>query len=290
MDYKKILAYAQRNVLQILIGLVAVAFFIILIPSFFRASQVTVGLNDVIIRDSPSRKSAKIGTLKQGQRVSLVRKDDVTDWDKIRFSDTKTGWIPSWLTNTQFKKGQQAIPLSEATIVIDPGHGGTDSGALGINPKHEEKKYTLRTSKEIYKKLSATGARVVLTRTTDTFVSLAARPKLANKLDADAFISIHYDSSGDDNMGTGDTTYYYHQGPSVQLGKDINSELTTKIPLYNRGVRYANYQVLRDNKRPAILVEGGYINSRNDFKEISSSDYPSRVASAVTAGLAKFIK
>ncbi|XRF76843.1 SH3 domain-containing protein [Pediococcus acidilactici] len=90
------------------------------------------------IRNSPNRTAKKVGSLDQYQKVTVVSKSN--DWYRIRFDDTKTGWIPSWITNRTFKKGQKETPLAESKIVLDPGHGGVDSGALAINQKHQEKK------------------------------------------------------------------------------------------------------------------------------------------------------
>lgn len=287
MNKENILNFIKRNIIQIFISIAFLGLAVALIFPLFNSKKVYVGLDQVAIRSSASRSAKKIGTLDQYQTVSVLSESH--DWYRIRYDDSKIGWIPSWITNRSFPKGQKQTPLSESIIVIDPGHGGTDSGALGINQKHEEKTYTLRTSKEIESTLDQAGAKVIMTRSNDSFVDLAPRPQIANKAKADAFISIHYDSSDTNNSGTGDTTYYYHDNGSIQLAKAINQQLIDYVPLYNRGVKFANYQVLRDNQRPAILIEGGYINTDSDFKVLSGSTYPKKVAKAIYKGLTTFL-
>ncbi|KRN94085.1 N-acetylmuramoyl-L-alanine amidase [Pediococcus stilesii] len=287
MNKEIILNFIKRNVIQIIISIAFIIIAVALVTPLFNSKKVYVGLDQVAIRSSASRTSKKIGVLDQYQSVSVL--SETNNWYRIRYDDSKIGWIPSWITNRSFAKGQKQTPLSESIIVIDPGHGGTDSGALGIDQSHEEKNYTLKTSKAIETKLDQAGAKVIMTRNNDSFVDLAPRPQIANKSNADAFISIHYDSSNTNNSGTGDTTYYYHDNGSIQLAQAINKQLINYIPLYNRGVKFANYQVLRDNKRPAILIEGGYINTDSDFKVLSSSSYPKKVSTAVYKGLTNFL-
>lgn len=287
MNKEIIFNFIKRNTLQIIISAGFLIAAILVIVPLFSAESVYVELDQVAIRNSPNRTAKKVGSLDQYQKVTVVSKSN--DWYRIRFDDTKTGWIPSWITNRTFKKGQKETPLAESKIVLDPGHGGVDSGALAINQKHQEKKYTLRTSQTIQQTLKNAGAKVIMTRDDDAFVELAKRPQIANQVKADAFISIHYDSADVNNSGTGDTTYYYHDNGSIQLAEAVNHQLIKSVPLYNRGVKFANYQVLRDNRRPAILIEGGYINTRDDFKLISSASYPQKVATAVRKGLENYL-
>lgn len=191
------------------------------------------------------------GTLEKGSAVYVVKKKD--NWYRIRYNDHHFGWVASWLIN-QNTKVKSATSLSEATIVLDPGHGGSDSGALSIDQKHDEKTYTLRLAKKVRKLLQARGAHVIMTRTGDQTVFLGARPELATDNHADAFISFHFDSAPSDNLGSGFTTYYHHKSTSLQLAKTINSHLTG-LPLNNRGVEFGNFEVIRDNLRPALLLE-----------------------------------
>lgn len=249
-------------------------------------NRLTVPMSNINVRRGPGISYQSNGTLKKGSAVYVVKKKD--NWYRIRYNDHHFGWVASWLIN-QNTKVKSATSLSEATIVLDPGHGGSDSGALSIDQKHDEKTYTLRLAKKVRKLLQARGAHVIMTRTGDQTVSLGARPELATDNHADAFISFHFDSAPSDNLGSGFTTYYYHKSTSLQLAKTINSHLTG-LPLNNRGVEFGNFEVIRDNLRPALLLEMGYINTANDFKHIRSPKYQEHVAKDVTKGLAAYFK
>lgn len=283
--YTNIRTSVKNNRLQILLILVFLIATITFTHALFSSKTVRVGLDNVAVRNGPSLSYSQMGTLNSGKRVTVLKKKN--GWLRVRYNDQKLGWIPSWLTNRKFGF-EQATKLSEATIVLDPGHGGNDSGALGINQKNEEKTYTLKTAKVVKKSLEDQGARVFLTRSTDTYVGLAARANLSNEKKADAFISFHYDSAPENDSGSGDTTYYYHKETSLKLAEMVNTQLKTKISLNNRGVQFGDFEVTRDNTQPALLIEGGYINTAKDFKQIRTENYRKQVASAVTSGLTNF--
>src|SRR5699024_4972779 len=138
-------------------------------------------------------------------------------------------------------------------------------------------------------KLRAAGANVVLTRSNDSFVDLAPRAQASNKLKADAFISLHFDSSENANEASGVTTYYYHNNRDKKLA-DLISQQLSNLTLDNRGVEFGNFQVLRDNERPAVLLELGYINTKKDFSYIQQNDYQNKVASDVVNALTAYFK
>lgn len=247
---------------------------------FFHQEKITAP--NAIVRSGPGIEYSKIDSLKQNSRVSVIRTK--YHWKEVRTPDHKTGWVADWL----FSKPNSVHRLSQATIVIDPGHGGSDSGALSISGKME-KTYTLIFAKKLAHDLRQRGAKVYMTRTKDTYVGLQARPDLAEQVHADAFVSFHFDSSPQDNQGSGFTTYYYHQGGSYQLAKDVNHSIDTP-GITNRGVRFGDFLVIRNNTVPAILNEMGYINTAHDFKKIRSQRYQNQVANDITQGLKKFLE
>lgn len=268
-----------------------IAFAIILILGIavfqtVRQDRLTTPIANINVRTGPNINYKTKAILKKGQAVYIVKKTD--NWYKVRYNDHQFGWVASWLIN-QSSKLKTATNLSEATIVLDPGHGGSDSGALSIDQKHDEKTYTLQLAKKVQRRLLARGANVIMTRTGDQSVSLGARPEMATDNHADAFISFHFDSSPSNNLGSGFTTYYYHADTSLKLAQTINSHLTG-LPLENKGVEVGNFEVIRDNLRPALLLEMGYINTAKDFKAIEDPAYQNQVANDVTAGLAAYFK
>ena len=153
-------------------------------------------------------------------------------------------------------------------IVIDPGHGGIDSGAIGKNGVLE-KDLVLQIAKQLTRKASSFNhkpATYYLTRYSDTLISLRHRTDLAKRLKADIFISLHFnDASNADAQGI---EVYVYDGPSeyleesVWLAYTIQEKLAGLTKQRIRGVKFADFQVLRDlsDSCPAVLVELEFIN------------------------------
>ncbi|WP_203648297.1 N-acetylmuramoyl-L-alanine amidase [Secundilactobacillus yichangensis] len=278
--------YVKQHWQQITISLVILLTLGIAVFQTVRQDRLTTPIANINVRTGPNINYQTKAILKKGQAVYIVQKTD--NWYKVRYDDHHFGWVASWLIN-QSPKIKTATNLSEATIVLDPGHGGSDSGALSIDKKHDEKTYTLQLAKRVRNQLVARGAHVIMTRTGNQTVSLGARPEMATDNHADAFISFHYDSSPSDNLGSGFTTYYYHANTSLKLARTINQHLVG-LPLENKGVEVGDFEVIRDNLRPALLLEMGYINTARDFKAIENPTYQNKVAKDITNGLATYFE
>lgn len=245
--------------------------------------QMPIQTNDAALYQQPSVFAHQKRELNKGSRVKVLKHK--YNWVYVKTNENQYGWMGTWMINSNYNVPVHS--LSQATIVIDAGHGGADSGAISTyeTGQHEEKTYTLRYAKQLQKKLKAAGARVYMTRDHDQTVSLTQRAQLAEKVHANAFISFHFDSSPQDNSASGYTTYYYHKdNGSFRLAKDINSQLDS-LGLNNRGVDFGNFLVLRNNTQPAVLLESGYINSDRDLSFISDPSYQDKVTSDVVDGL-----
>ncbi|MCP0887816.1 N-acetylmuramoyl-L-alanine amidase [Ligilactobacillus sp. WILCCON 0076] len=266
----------------ILFLLSALVIGVFLYRSFSYFNQVEIHTTSTTLKTGPGVEYKKVATLKKGTRLTVLKTQ--YHWYKVATSQGKIGWVADWALGT--KKIKKITDLSDATIVLDPGHGGNDSGALSNSGK-EEKTYTLKYIKELARKLRAKGTKVYLTRKTDTYVTLNARPALAKKVHADAFISIHFDSSPTPNEATGVTTYYYHKKISTSLAYYISNQFNS-LGLTNRGTDFGNFLVLRDNTVPAVLLELGYINSSQDFASITSTSYRNSATSDIVTGLSKY--
>ena len=170
------------------------------------------------------------------------------DWYEVKLPSGEHAFVASWVVSTYQDQGSSAMKtpqknrvagtLNGLTIVIDPGHGGYDTGTIGVSGT-EEKRVTQRTSELLANKLSSAGANVILTRNMDTFVSLQKRVSISHQYNADAFISVHYDASIDSSIN-GFTTYYtnsYQKGLAVAVNDGLNST----ISLRNRGAQPSNY-------------------------------------------------
>ena len=204
-----------------------------------------------------------------------------------------------------------------STIVLDPGHGGKDTGnRVGFGFfGHSEKTYTLLLAQELQKQLQAAGFNVILTRTKDAFVELPARPDLANRKNADLFISLHFNatqtgkaevsgpetycitpvgaaSSNAQGEGAnyGATTANRVEGKSLLLAYSVQKSLVKNLPVEDRSVRRARFAVLRDCEMPAILVESGYMTHPVEGKRIFTADYRRQIAAAITKGILNYQK
>ncbi len=268
----------------ILLAIILTLFGILIYRTNSYFKQVEVQTTQAVIKKGPGIEYKNKEHLAQGERLKIIKTK--YHWIYVKTSQNKFGWVADWMIGPNYKN--QINSLSDATIVLDPGHGGQDSGAVSSTNK-DEKKYTLRYADQTARKLRATGAKVYLTRTKDTTVSLNSRPRLAQQVHADAFISFHFDSAPEANIASGYTTYYYHTGASLRLADNVNHQLK-RLGLDNRGVDLGDFLVIRDNTQPAILLEMGYINSERDFDKITSVFYENKVTSQIVAGLKNYFK
>lgn len=251
--------------------------------------KVTVTQPSTKLRIDPNSNGRIVKTVNVGNSFDYLGKNG--KWYKVRDSDGSVGYVASWVvtvTGTKDAVKSAATNISEATIVIDPGHGGTDVGAES-KKKTYEKNFTLAYAQEIKKQLQKTGARVILTRDGDATKSLGNRARLSSKIEADAYISLHFDSSTSADAGSGITTYYYENSKDGKLATSLNDQLKA-LKIKNRGTQQKDLYVLHYNSQPSVLLELGYINSKSDYKHINSEAYKEQVARAVTAGLKNYFQ
>lgn len=171
------------------------------------------------------------------------------------------------------------------TVVVDAGHGGLDRGARGMDGRSVEKVYALDTAKRIERGLRARGYRVVMTRRRDYFVPLPSRVATSNRQRGAVFVSVHYNWTGRSAV-SGTETYYYNSR-SYPLAANIQREVDRVAPTPNRGVKRSRFHVLRNNARPAALVELGFMSNPRELRLIKSASYRQRLADAVVRGIVK---
>lgn len=247
-------------------------------------TAVSILYDGTNIRLKPSLNSKIVESVSSGEVFKIIEKTG--DWYKIEYSAGKTGYVASWIVS---HAANDKIPktskkgLAGKTIVLDPGHGGRDQGAKGTNGTLE-KDLTLNTAKLLAKKLEAAGVNVILTRSKDEYVSLHNRINDP----ADAFISIHYDSINDKAIN-GHTSYYYYSYEK-ELTETLHNHLVTSNNLKDRGVRYGDYYVTRENPNPSVLLELGYISNPNEEGVIKTRKYRESVTTAIVKGLTEYFK
>lgn len=182
-----------------------------------------------------------------------------------------------------FRRGR----IADRCIVIDPGHGGRDSGARGR--RLLEKDVNLDVALRVAERLKQMGARVVLTRDRDVFVDLYDRPRLANRINADLFVSIHCNAMPKPNTGWGTETYYYHQR-SQCLGLVLQQALVEALGRRDNGLRWANFCVTRESKMPAVLVELMYLNTDEEEALLAKPEVRAAAADAIAEGLRRYVE
>lgn len=176
------------------------------------------------------------------------------------------------------------------TVIIDPGHGGVDSGAIGANGV-EEKDITLKIAQLVLRKsYQDPRLKVILTRYTDRYVAPYDRTEFANKRRADIFVSVHADSFGDPSI-RGATTYVARkaQRQSNTLAKVVQNNLAVETRATNRGTKRASL-FTREAKMPTILVEVGFLSNPTEAEKLVTPSYQHKVASALLHGIRQYVK
>lgn len=210
------------------------------------------------------------------------------------------------LTPQQFKPSK---PGPIKTIVIDPGHGGKDPGAVDKRTGLQEKNLTLDVSKRIQQHLTRAGYRVVLTRENDTFIALEDRTIIANRHKADLFLSIHFNSHAD-GSAQGIETFAFtlinhpstarstpvksdrlhaeanrHDPWNALLGYHLQNRLIRGLAEKDRGLKRARFTVLRDIRCPAALIELGFVSHPETARKLQNANYRGQLAQNVAQGV-----
>ncbi len=199
-------------------------------------------------------------------------------------------------------------------IVIDPGHGGKDPGAENKILKINEKTITFDVAIRLKKILESNGYRITLTRKSDNFIDLGNRTKIANKLKADLFISVHINSHSSNKvrgletfvltpcnqpsssrktlLSTDHTLYpgNRYDDWNTLAGYYVQRELIRELPSPDRGLKRARFKVLRHLDCPGIYVEGGFISHAIESRNLGAASYRQQIAKAVADGVIRYQK
>lgn len=219
-------------------------------------------------------------------QMKNTNKSSKTEQDKLlqkQFDKRFSAKLMNWLQPNTLK---QKRPLEGYSVIIDAGHGGFDPGSTAANGDFE-KELTLTISLAVRDYLESQGVSVTMTRTSDEFVTLDNRALLSTIIPTDAFISIHFNAFETEGA-FGISSHYTEDEESKELATYIQSALAKYTQLRDRGVSDDNYYVLKENKKPAVLLELGYITSSTDLQAITSDSFPIAVAKAIEQGLYRF--
>ncbi|MGI9115936.1 MAG: N-acetylmuramoyl-L-alanine amidase family protein [Chthoniobacterales bacterium] len=212
---------------------------------------------------------------------------------------------PQPAPSARIERHRHAEPF--ALVVLDPGHGGADSGAMA--GAVSEKDLTLDIARRVERLLAARGVATLMTRVGDSYVALADRAALANRAEDAIFISIHL-NDGARPGASGVETYFASrqtdgrprlaswfpflqsmEEPNVQsqsLAGFIQQELVGQTHASNRGTKAEQFFVLANVRHPAVLVEGGFLTNRDDVTKLGDANYREQLGTAISSGIFKY--
>jgi len=177
-------------------------------------------------------------------------------------------------------------PLRGHAVALDPGHGGKDPGAIGPTGLME-KHVTLDVALRVRRLLVEDGIRVIMTRETDVFIELADRPRIGRERGGSVFVSIHANANAQTTVNGSET--YYLSPVSLSLAQMIQDEITRALGLPSRGIKTANFLVLRENAVPTVLVEVAFISHPQEEARLREDAFRERIATAVARGIMRFL-
>ena len=169
-------------------------------------------------------------------------------------------------------------------IVVDPGHGGADSGA--VNGSKREKDATLILGKKVTNRLRNAGYKVTMTRNTDKALTLQQRCDISNREGAALFISIHCNSATN-KAAEGIETFKAKSVQSLthKFAENVQNAMIKATGAKDRCVKSENFYVLRNTKAPAVLVEVGFISHKVEAEKLFNTEYQNKIADALVSGI-----
>ncbi len=246
--------------------------------------------NSLNVRSTPN--GSQVDSIRRGTRVEILSTysgSRINSWHRIKYDGYKTGYVSAGYIQLAINKSANSGPLVGKTIYLDPGHGAQDSGGIGGGML--EKDLVLDISNRAEKLLRDAGATVIMTRRTDFFLSLSQRSFLANRSDADVFVSVHANAFNGSAHGT-ETFWHggYKRGDSRRLAHALQDATVEKMGTHYRRVEEASYHVIRETQIPSALLEVGFMDHTGDAAKLRQSSYRQRSAEAIRDGLINYFK
>ena len=213
---------------------------------------------------------------------------------------------PAVYKESKATQPQRSKPF--AVVVLDPGHGGEDSGAMcgGVM----EKDLTLDVARRVDRLLDSEGVATLMTRLGDTYVSLADRAAFGNRAKDSIFISIHFNEDNKPVASGVETYYAAHQinsgsfaswlpffsrppsnspkPESQSLAGCIQEALVARTRSIDRGTQPKQFFVIANVSSPAVLIEGGFITNKDELSKLANEDYRDQLAAAVADGILRY--
>ncbi len=198
--------------------------------------------------------------------------------------------------NISLTSGEKSQAPRSNIVVLDPGHGGKDSGAIGFGIK--EKEINMAIALRVGQLLENRGVNVEYTRTDDRYLTLTERAEFANRLNALLFVSIH-NNAATNPQAHGTETYYcapitdydlfWQKAERSRLANCIQGQLIGSLGRTNRGVKQDNFTVLVKTKMPSALTEISFLSNAEENSLLQSSSYQAQAAQAIADGILKYL-
>ena len=229
------------------------------------------------VRSGPGSGYSVIGTVAKGSTVVIVDSSN-SSWHKIKYGSGYGYVSKSYISIVH------STPSSK-TVVLDPGHGGSDPGAIGPSGL-KEKDVVLKVGLKARDILRSKGYNVVMTRETDVYVSLDDRTIISNNSSADLFVSIHANSFDKASANGTETFGNPSIGKSWTLADNIQRNMVSSFGLTNRGRKNGtNLYVIRHNNVPAALAELAFISNPAEESLLASDNFQNKAAQAIVKGI-----
>lgn len=252
-------------------------------PSEETLIKGTVTASKLNVREEPNTTSERLGQLLKGTVINIEKKDG--DWLEIQFQGKPAYVHKNFVEIHDVVKGGT---LNNKVIVIDAGHGGKDPGA--VTDDLYEKEVALKVSLLLQEKLEEEGALVIMTRDDDTYLTLDERVEVANRTNADIFISVHANAATNPSAN-GVETFWNHtleSEASEHLAKNLQDQLLSHMDISDRGVKHANFRVIRNTKMPSALVELGFMTNEKDFNYMKTDEFYEDAVKGLYNGIVDF--
>ncbi len=242
-------------------------------------------------------------TLNYDSPIQRIRLDEfgdvvrVTIWLDANWQMREGTRVPNQISLQLSRLDTAVIPTipvipnrGRGLVVIDPGHGGRDVGAIGNGV--QEKDLVLSISLRLGGVLQSMGYVVQYTRTTDVEIDLEPRVQFANRLQADVFISIHANSLASRNPSVSGVESYHAPGSTLgfALATMVHQQVIAATGARDRGVRSARFYVVRHTTMPAILLETGFVTNPQEAANLSDPNYQERLAQGIAQGIDQFLR
>lgn len=252
------------------------------VPTTNTIAKVTIGgLN---MRESASGSSKSLKKLAKGTVISVHSISGY--WAKVT-SNGVTGYVHKSYIKLMNQSGSS---VKGRIIILDPGHGGKDPGA--VKEGSSEKAIVLKVGTLVKQKLEAAGAKVFMTRTGDTYPTLPQRVEFTKKNFGEIFVSVHVNSATSTSASGTETYYNVSTGDQYaedkQLASAINKEIVANANMKNRGVKEGPFYVIKNMMIPSVLVELGFISNPSDREKLINDKYVELFAQSIYNGIVDY--